>query len=643
MIFSILFAFLIIILSIFSLGNFIVGKLLPEVKPGEKILIGAFLGFSINASLMAMMGLIIGTSAYWLLIITSVFGFLNFGDFKNNLLVFYQDASKHKSLVLFSVLAAFSIAGTIIFSGIVRNGQLEFQEIHDSIWHIALIKELKADFPPAHPSFNQIKLTQYHYFYDLIIAGISNISLAPVMVLFFQVFPIILAILLIGSACALGWRLNKKHGSFWLIFLTAFAGSFAYLIPVFIKGNSWSESSFWVSQTFVMMVNPQVILTLGLTYTVMLIAFRSRPLAWKDHLLLILLIAPSIGFKSYSWVILSVVYAAILGWDFFTKRKKKWLTVLYGIIYSLVSLPFVWLVTGFKSGSFIYLPLWYLSSMVEISDRLNLVEWYLREEHYKSKGNWPRVWEIKIKELLIFYFGNLGVRSVFLGLLPVVLLKKLTKKEIRFVLICLVGFLIATIFPLIFLQRGVVWNSIQFWYYGLIFANILAALILSKITNRQNLSENIFFVFLIVLIAVPTYLRTINQKISTREKVDLGIMNTLSAYSENDKIMICHEGTIFYDSSFVSAISPAKVYLANPGQLELVDASMEPAKHLQRTFESMDAEKIMEIIFANKINKIICSDDNRNITLQKMVDNYQDYNFEIKNYGKVKIYNLEIN
>lgn len=643
MILSFLLAILIIFLTIFSLGSFLASKLLPKFSSAEKLIVGAFLGFSFNASLIALAGLLINTTSYYLLILTSFLGLLVFKDFQKNLKKLLKVALQNKKALIFLILATASLASSIVFSGVVKNDRLEFQEIHDSVWHLALIKELKADFPPSHPSFNKIGLAQYHYFYDLIIAGISKITSAPSTVLFFQVFPIIISGLLVSSAGLLGRALNKKYGFAWLVFLTAFTGSFAYLIPIFIPGNSWSESSFWVSQTFAMMVNPQVILTLGLTYTVMLVILKSKTINWKNQLLLIALIAPSIGFKSYSWVILSPVYASFLAWDFFSRKNKKWEPILYGLAYLLVSLPFLWLVTAFKSGSFIYLPLWYLSSMVEISDRLNLVEWTFEENHYRMKGNWLRVWEIKIKELLIFYFGNLGIRSVFLGLIPLAFLKKISSRETRFIFISLVGFLVATIFPLIFLQRGTVWNSIQFWYYGLIFANILSAMVLSKISNKLSSSGNTFLWLVVIALAVPAYLKTTSHKLTNREGVNLEFIKTISAYSPSDTVLICHEGTIFYDTSLISAFSPARVYLANPGQLELVEASITPASDLQKIFETADVDKLMSIIQENEINKLVCSDGNRNETLSSLIEKYSDYNFQIENFDNLKVYSLSKN
>lgn len=638
---SVLFSLLIIALSIFSLGNFLVGRLFANAHPGERILIGAFLGVAVNASLMAFLGLIFGIDAYWLVLLTSFIGLLKINDWFSNLKITLGAISKERLLIIFSIIATASMASTIFFSGIVKNGKLEFQEIHDSVWHLALIKELKINFPPAHPAFDQVELKQYHYFYDLLIAGISKVSGAPATILFFQVFTLILSGLLIASAGALGWRMNKKHGAFWLEFFTAFVGSFAYLIPVFIHGNSWSESSFWVSQTFVMMVNPQVILTLGLSYIVILIASSSLEMSWKKHLLLMLLIAPSIGFKSYSWVVLSVVYGAILGWQFLIEKKQKIRVIFYGLIYTMLSFPFVWLVTGFKTGTFFYHPLWYLNSMVEISDRLNLVEWYLKEEHYRMKGNWPRVWEIKIKELIIFYFGNLGIRLIFLILLPLALIrKKLNKKDVRLIFICFLGFLFATAFPLLFLQRGIVWNSIQFWYYGLIFANILTAFFLSKITRKLDVSENIFLLFLIVSLAVPTYIKTLAQKVLNREYVDQKTIIEISEFSKSDNVLICHEKSIFYDTSIVSAFSPAGVYVANPVQLELVEGSLEPVKELQQIFETGDVYNLSLLITKNNVNKIICSDNNRIHTIEQFIENSEEFDYQINDFDGLKIYHL---
>lgn len=640
MIISVLLAFLLIYFAIFSFGNYLAGLFAPRSKSEDKFLIGGFLGMSINAAMISIAGLLFDTNAYWLMFISGLIGLVKVSESNKILIAIFRNVFRKKVFALFLIIAIFSLASTIIFSGIKTTKGMEFQEIHDSVWHIALIKELTSNFPPHHPSFNNIELSQYHYFYDLILASISKITKTSSLVLYFQIFPVILSGLLMGVAASLGQKISKKYGAFWLVFLTTFAGSFAYLIPIFLKGNSWGESSFWVSQTFVMMVNPQVIFTLGLSYLVLLISASTISLDWKKHLLLILLIAPSIGFKSYSWLVLSIIYGAVLLWELI--RNKKLRIFLFGLLYTVVSLPFVWLITGFKTGTFFYFPLWYLDSMVEISDRLNLVEWKLKENHYRFKQNWPRVWEIKIKELLIFYFGNLGIRSLFLGLLPVIWLKKFKSTEIKLLLLSLVGFAFSTIFPLLFLQRGVVWNSIQFWYYGLIFANVMAAFLLSMISSKLSKFENIIFVIIIFVIATPTYFRTLRQKLSKREILDKQVVEAVSAYRASDRILICPEGSIYYDTSVVSAISDARVYLANPGQLELVGNSLEPVAELKSIFDAGDDKKLISLIKKEQINKIICSDGNRNETIAKMIKNNPDDYFEVSNIGNSKIYDLSV-
>jgi hypothetical protein len=642
MIFSIFLAVVLFIFGFVSSGHLLLGWISSNSKFNafERLLAGSFLGITFVVTFLVVLSLLLDPStAYFAIIGFGLLGLSNLKKFSSDCSWTLKSSQKNWLISIFSLVAVFSLASTMIFSGISRNGDLNFQEVHDSTWHLALIDGLVEEFPPHHPSFPQVKLEQYHYFYDVMLASLHSVSGATTMSLYFQVFPLILSGLLVGSAAALGWRLKKQDGAFWLVFLTAFAGSFAYLIPVFIPGNTWGESSFWVSQTFVMLVNPQVIFTLGLTYIVLLISGFVDRLRWNQHLLLILLIAPSIGFKSYSWVIFASVYGSLLLWELIKFRKK--IVFIYGFLFSAISLPFIWLITGFKSGTFFYFPLWYLDSMVEISDRLNLVDWKLKEDHYRLKNNWLRVWEIKIKELLIFYFGNLGVRSFFIGLIGLLFYKGFKTKNLKVIYLSIVGFLVSTIFPLLFLQRGVVWNSIQFWYYGLIFANVMAAIILSLVTTRLNKFSKYFFIVGIFIIATPTYLKTVNQKLLSRESFDQELVDVFSQYHSVDNVLVCQEGSVYFDTNLISALSPAKVYLADKIQLELMNLSVEPAEELKTIFETNDQTKLMNLIQDNQINKIVCTDGNRIQMINSTLAGQNEYNFVTDIYGNVNIYSLE--
>lgn len=611
-------ALILLLVGFGSLGRFVLNFLKISFSSLERVIVSLFTGFSLGISLMVGVAYLIGPSAYWLPGIFLLFALTNWREQLTDLQLISASLKRKMLSSLFVLVSTLTLTSTLILSGLSWQGRVYFQEIHDSVWHISLVKSLLLSFPPQHPSYPKIALEQYHYFYDLLIASIHTLSGASLSLLYFQVFSLFFCALLVGSAWILGKMINDKHGSLCLVFFTAFGGSFAYFIPLFISGNSWSESSFWVSQTFMMVVNPQLIYSFGLINAFLLIIAKFPKLTWSHHFLIILLLAPSIGFKSYSWVVLSVLYAVVLLWQLVVNKQRS--SIIAGISYLIVSIPFLWLITGFKGSQFFYHPLWFLDSMVESPDRVNNIMWKFLEDHYRAKQNWPRVWQIKLQELGIFYIGNLGTRVLMLLTLVLLICRKLTRPQSYLMLVVFAGFLFSTIFPLIFLQEGIVWNSIQFWYFGLILANVFAAYALSWLLQKFPRTYRYILFFVVILLTVPTLFKSVKAKVENMPSVTRLEILALADLSEDDKILICPEETWLFKTTFISAFSPAQTYLSDATQFEILNIDKSPFTELDDIFRNSNLANFHKLIVDEDINVIICSQSSYNDFIEKSLD-----------------------
>ncbi len=65
----------------------------------------------------------------------------------------------------------------------------------DGVWHEALVGQLLKSIPPVNPGLAGITLTNYHYFYDLLVSVVSRSGI-PVNLLIYRIFPIVFSILL---------------------------------------------------------------------------------------------------------------------------------------------------------------------------------------------------------------------------------------------------------------------------------------------------------------------------------------------------------------------------------------------------------------------------------------------------------------
>lgn len=621
---------IIVLLLFFAYLNFglvLVGKTKLKLTYLEKALFAVVLSVSILISLIVFLGHLVGDKSYYLLLISSLIGL---GFFKENIPIYKDLFLSFKKQILLSsflILGALILSSGMFFSGYVKDGQIYLQDLYDTNWHMALERAVLKDFPPEHPSSSGLILKNYHYFYDVFLASLHFFSGVSFVTLNYKISQLFIAFLLIFSTYAFGKRLKDKNTGLILVGLTVFVGNFGYMIPWFLPNHSWSESSFWVSQTFSMMVNPQLIFSFATMYLVILLMTKDFIDVKARHFLIIPLIACSIGFKTYGWMIMSLLYAFDLLLELIF--KKDFFNIIFGLIYLIVALPFIYLITGFKSGSFFWQPLWYLDGMVEAPDRVNNIRWRFLLDHYLMKKDFPRLYWLRIKELFIFYFGNLGVRSFFI-LMPLIALKESFKKQKRVIQIVLLGFVFTSVFPLLFLQTGTVWNSIQFWYYTLIFADILLALSLSGLMKHLNRPFKYLILISLFALGIPAFLKTMQQKFVSFHTFSIKQINLLGKFEEKDRILICPEDTYLFNMAFVRAHSNADIYLADKDQLSLVEADLKQVNQLKDIFSKQSNSELLTLVDQQKIRYILCSDSGMTKFLDK---NYLDKKSETLNWS----------
>lgn len=601
-IFQALILFLVFYFNFYSFGNIFIRKLRFN-NPGFSFILSLFIGISINVSIIYFLGLIFGIKSYFLSYLFLLFGILNIRPSLNSFRDFLSLIKKEKFYYLTLLFFSLIYSSTVFLSGIKINNQLYFQEFHDSVWHLALINNLKNSFPPVHPSSFLFDLKNYHYFYDLLIAIISRNYFLNVSVLYFQFFNLFISISLGLSAYLFGRKIITKQIGLLLVFFIFFAGSFAYLIPFFIKGNSWGESSFWVSQTFGTLVNPQLIYSFSLLFIILtLILYLEKKLKNSIfiHLIISFLIASSMGFKSYAFLVYACLYSFYLLFSFIQNKNKNNLIAL--LILVVISLPFYFTLSSVGKSPFFYQALWYIDTMVEAPDRLNKVEWKLAEDTYRFMGNNFGVLRIKIREIIIFYLGNLGIRFLF-----ILFLGKILKFKSRLTISIFITLIISSVFPLLFLQTGVVWNSIQFWYYVLILADILISLSLYYFLKNKRIYFQIIIIFLIFILAIPTFVKHYIGKISNYKQKSYAETILFRQIGNNQKVLICPGDHDLYKTSYLSAYTAAQNYLANPTQLNIIDIDFQQLEqNLIQIFDANKKTELNDLVLQNKINYIVC-------------------------------------
>ena len=494
-------------------------------------------------------------------------------------------------------------------SGIYKNGDLLFWSAHghDGTWHIALMEEIKKGYPFQNPIFSETKLTNYHFFSDILPAMISKYTGISDLNLYFRIFPAIYSFWLGISVYFLTKKITtNSNAPIWAVIFTYFAGSFGYLIG---KG----ESVFWATQIQSSSGNPPQIISnfLFLTSIYFCLTFLEQKERKKKiiyFLISLCLLGTISAFKIYAGVILLLTLSIIGAWNLIFKKDLRLfiLTLFSGIIALALYLP-----NSSNSGSFlIYEPWWYIRTMIVEPSRLNLLDWELRRQTYIYESNFKRVIWLEGIGFLIFFFGNLGMR--FLGLWEFIKTNAIFKISIIFSLV----------FPLLFLQKGVASNTSQFLQYFILLFGILAGIGTAKLTSRFKI-----LVPVILLLMIPTQVRLLKEFYITDGYSPRPAFAKISA-SEIEALTFIKNNT---NENDIIVTSPYNQYLdqkqITPNIWDWFDTSYVSALTSRRTyFDDYEQVDIMGYDFKNRlaIKKIIFESEDNNIVKEAIISTKSD-------------------
>src|SRR4030043_448882 len=387
---------------------------------------------------------------------------------------------KRKYKILLVILLFFGVlaqGATMFRSGLIYDFGMGFwgPNGHDAVWHLALANQVLEGLPPPHPTLAGFKLTNYHYFYDLLLGILNKLTMIPIRYLYFQIFPILLALGLGWLSFLVGyyWRKDFWTG-FWLAFFNYFAGSFGFLITLWRTKELGGESLFWSMQSISTLINPSFALSLVVLLAGILGLLRLRKGRLWQIISLGLLFGIFINIKVYAGII---ALPALFVFALFKKKKEFWLIFLIALITSLITFL---LINREAVSLLVFQPFWFIHTMIETPDRLYLPRLAVARYAFTENKMVFRLFLMELGGLIVFLAGNLGMRIVGL----VTLIKKNIKKDFTELdVLIMIGGALGFLIPLVFVQKGTAWNTIQFFYYCLFFANFYAAVFLADFYN----------------------------------------------------------------------------------------------------------------------------------------------------------------
>jgi len=418
---------------------------------------------------------------------------------------------KNLSRLILTITGTAAWSLTMVKSGLVYPFGMGFWGAngHDGIWHISLINQL-AKFSLNHPIFAGVKLTNYHFGFDLMVAFLHLITRISVINLYFQILPPVMAALVGALTYKLvdKWTSSKK-GAWWATFFVYFGGSWGWLVNFIRQGTFGGESMFWSSQSIQTLINPPFALSL-----IFILFGLIKFLDYKENQKVKDLIVCSLMFgllaiiKVYAGIIVlgSLLVGVLIDNLIFRKKETPFLKVFpLSLLITLVTfLPF----NQNVSSLLVFKPFWFLRTMLISTDRLYWPKLENARFAYFYSGQFVKWIAAEVLILLIFVFGNLGMR--FLALLEIKRrFRPLFLADIEIIFFS--GIIISLIVPLLFIQEGTAWNTIQFFYYCQFILAILAGIAVGRWWEKQADSQwrRLSIAGLLMMFTLPTSLNTL--------------------------------------------------------------------------------------------------------------------------------------
>jgi hypothetical protein len=344
----------------------------------------------------------------------------------------------------------------------------------DAPWHVFNIFHLARVYPPELAGFSGNPLINYHMLSHLLWGAIRH--LAPVLDawhLYFRIAPVFYSALITLSAfvAARAWS-GKLKTAYLASALVLFSANFGYLMPLIFGAQKYGiwDSIFWVQSPMGMIFNPSVsssflFLFMGLWALTRWV--RERHLGFLVLVALLWGVMP--GFKVYPGLLMIVALFMVaiirLIWQRDWSLVQAWLAVLPVFL-------FVFLPPNLHAPSLIkFLPGFNLGTMLVAPDRMALMSSYDLKLLY-AHHRWL-VALIMAGLFAVFFVGNLGVRAMALPSM----FKSFREFHKTDPILLFIGLLVVGAFaaPVLFVQKGVQWNTVQFAYFGLALASLPAA------------------------------------------------------------------------------------------------------------------------------------------------------------------------
>lgn len=546
------------------------------------------------------------------------------------------------------------ILSTVLFSLTMFRSGLKYQfgigfwgpNGHDAIWHLSLINQLKQQIPPQNPIFSGVTLQNYHWGFDFLVAVISKITFIDSSILYFQILPIIFSLLIGFLSFKLAFLITKNNiTSIFFVLLNYFAGSFGWIFTLIKNHQIGGESLFWSMQSVSTLLNPPFALSLIIILFGLIFWFKYHSSnSIKSAILIGLLLALLSGIKVYAGILVGLALSFYWLYNAICSKKIFGFNFIICLVMGLISFLILLSLGVLKGDQLLEFKLfWFTHSMIESLDKFYLPK--LASFRF-NQTNILISAILEVGLIFIFLIGNLGTRV--LGFFTI--FSKKIKKEINdFDKLVFFIFIFSFFIPLIFVQKGTAWNTIQFFYYFLFFANFYFAQFLSKFWSKNKIP-----IFILLVISCLTSFSTLkdylgNPPPSCLPNSEIEALNFLKSQNEGfvltypynkykkDKMTTPIPLYAYETTAYVSAFSNKQTFLEDEMNLDITGFNWQQRRtDEEKFFTTTDKFFARGFLINNKINYIyLVGDQNFTLSLSDLQIN------ELFNNGQIRIYKVQ--
>lgn len=474
--------------------------------------------------------------------------------------------------------------------------------LHDSLWHLSLVSTAFKEYPFIHPEFAGANLAGYNYLLDLIIYGISLLGISPLLI-FFQILPIFTALLFIYLVFKYAKFMSMNHiQSNAFAFFMYFGSSFSYLATLY-TGNTLFYASMrgfpvvTSIQPAMMFLNIQFALSLCTILISMMLLNSKFSYLRALYLGILTFIAAGLKFYAGAMLISYIFLVEILKYIQFKNFKHILVIIMTSSFGLILAYLIFYRVPGSTSIPFAFSPLSLVHLMIEdpllfYNHSLTLARYFLYEN---ATGFSPRLWGIEILSITLFLMVNFGTR--LFGLTHAVynfVRRKLDRNE----LVLLVLVVLSAVIPILFVQDGGWYNTMQFLYYGVFFASFLTYKPFAYLFESRR---KLFIILAIIWIAltIPNHfdqLRYFSEKQNVFTDSELSSFNYLKKLPKG----VVYQSGRDKENAYITAFSGQQSYFVDLDQLMVTHVPYYDRHELFNNPSKILKDKLVQYVYINR-------------------------------------------